>query len=157
MRLVAEVKKKLESVGNERLNGLLLSFISPLIFCLHSSPSCQRSLFRFYARQCSLKVSRTPEKIADDRCAGGTCLWLQTQYLSPEVIRANGLFQAERQGIKHQCAAQRRTRHRVQWLLRTWLYVYLPFLGCRIMIVLSCCTHISFKRSETELPHVDAV
>ena len=45
--------RKTQTAGNDWLNRLPLSFISPLIFCLHSSQSCQCSLFRFYARQYS--------------------------------------------------------------------------------------------------------
>lgn len=66
--------KKPQSAGNDWLNRLPLSFISPLIFCLHSSPSCQRSLFRFYARQysCIPPSQGTSEKIICDRIAGRT-------------------------------------------------------------------------------------
>lgn len=150
-------KKKLQSVGNERLNGLLLSFISPLISCLHSSPSCQRSLFRFYARQCSLKVSRTPEKIADDRCAGGTCLRLQSRYLSPEVIR--GLMDCfSLNGGESKIFAQLSGEHVTVFsgsFARGFMFIYLFRMldhDCPQFHSVAC-THVSFKRSETELPH----
>lgn len=86
--------KKPQTAGNDWLNRLPLSFISPLIFCLHSSPSCQRSLFRFYGRQySSIPPSQlTSEKIIGDRFAGRTFHQPQSRALSGKWLRLTACF-----------------------------------------------------------------
>lgn len=86
--------KKPQTPGIDWLNRLPPSFISPLIFCLHSSLSCQCSLFRFYARQysCIPPSQPTSEKIIGDRFAGRTFPQLKSQALSGKWLRLTECF-----------------------------------------------------------------
>lgn len=115
--LIGYRSKKPQIAGKDWLNQLTLSFISPLIFCLHSSPSCLCSLFSFMPVNTAvclrLKVSPTSKKIIDDRFAGRTFPQLQSQALSGKWLRLTECFtvRSKCQQRKDLCAAENRPLH----------------------------------------------
>lgn len=141
--------------------GFLLLSSPPLISCLHSSQSCQCSLFRFYAHQCSCIPPSQPtsEKIIGDRFAGRTFPQPRSKALSGKWLRLTECFtpNSSKENIcvllrvckftlfSFKCWSKRRSRSSKRWLLQRKSFFFLSlFPNSHGAVILLGTTGICF-------------